>query len=65
MLVDTTAPGLNFKHFDDRGERVYSVRVDGAVRAHLRPVPGHAKGDSRHIESVATRRWGTDDGTTE
>jgi hypothetical protein len=35
---DTTQPGLDFKHFSDRSERVYSVRVNKAIRAHLRPI---------------------------
>lgn len=39
ILFDATIPGLDFKHFEDRRERVYSVRVDRAIRAHLRPLP--------------------------
>jgi hypothetical protein len=39
ILIDSTLPGLDFKHFQDRGERVYSVRVNKSVRAHLRRIP--------------------------
>ena len=39
ILLDSTLPGLDFKRFHDGGERVYSVRVNKAVRAHLRRVP--------------------------
>ena len=39
MRHDLTLRGLDFKPFNDRGERVFSVRVNRAYRAHLRHVP--------------------------
>jgi hypothetical protein len=39
LITDTTLPGLDFKHFVDHGERVYSVRLNKRLRAHLRSLP--------------------------
>lgn len=36
LLADVTIPGLDFKHFEHKGERVYSVRLNRGYRAHLR-----------------------------